>query len=107
MWYSIYRKRGSNLSVTTNQYKPVSAIIQTDDKDLHNVADHKDLVTKGIKNICSIRGWSTLDLKRYNYTKSKIRVYDKKKIEQENKERYEAIKEAKYSSGEWKRPKIN
>ena len=93
------------LLCATNQYKPVSAIIKAEGKDLNNAADHKMLVTNGIKKICATRGWSALDLKRYNYTKSKIRVYDRKKIEQENKEKYEAIKEAKYASGEWKRPK--
>ena len=45
------------------------------------------------------------DLARYGYTKGKIREYDKEKIEQENAARYEALKEEKYASGEWKRPK--
>jgi hypothetical protein len=31
-------------------------------------------------------------------------VYDKEKIEQENKERYEQLKEQKYASDEWQRP---
>jgi len=93
------------LICTNGQYKPVSTIIEVEGKDINNVADHKELVTRGIKRICASRSWGSYELKKYSYTKSKIRIYDKEKIEQENKERYEAIKEAKYASGEWKRPK--
>jgi hypothetical protein len=93
------------LICTNGQYKPVSAIVKAEGKDLNNPTDKKELVNKGIQKICASRYWGSADLKRYSYTRSKIRVYDKEKIEQENKERYEAIKEAKYASGEWKRPK--
>ena len=34
-----------------------------------------------------------------------LEILDKCKIEAEKKARYEAIKEEKYASGEWKRPK--
>ena len=51
------------------------------------------------------RYWTVDDLKKYGYTKGKIREYDREKIEQENAARYEALKEEKYASGEWKRPK--
>lgn len=37
--------------------------------------------------------------------KSKMREYDKEKIKAENEARYTKIKEQKYASGEWKRPK--
>ena len=42
---------------------------------------------------------------------SKVKIYrglsksDKEKIERENVARYEALKEEKYASGEWKKPK--
>ena len=90
---------------TTGKYKPVSTIIKADEKDLNNVEDRKELITKGVKKICANHYWTSYDLKKYSLTRSKVRIYDKEKIEQENKERYEAIKEAKYASGEWKRPK--
>ena len=35
----------------------------------------------------------------------KIRECNKEKRDAESKARYEAIKEAKYATGEWKRPK--
>ena len=50
------------------------------------------------------RLWSNADLKKYEYTRAKVRRYDKEKIAKENAERYEKIKEEKYASGEWKRP---
>ena len=92
---------------TTGQYKPVSCIVKADTKEMLKVGSTfvKDIQTKGIIKICQKRLWTNADLKKYGYTKVKVRVYDKKKIEQENKERYERIKEEKYQSGEWTRPK--
>lgn len=80
------------------RYKPVSAIV---DERL----GYTSIQLEGIRQICMKRGWDKDDLKRYGYTLCKVRPYDKEKIEQENKERYEKIKEEKYASGEWKRPK--
>ena len=98
------------LICSTGQYKPVSCLIQEEQEDnsldLSKVTgSRKKLIDRGIKKICAKRYWSSADLKRYHYTKVKIRLYDKAQIEAENKERYDAIKEAKYASGEWKRPK--
>ena len=91
---------------TTGAYKPVSTIIEADEKmNINILADHKKLIEQGIEKICFKRLWSNYELKKFGYTKAKIRLYDKAKIEAENKARYEAIKEAKYASGEWKRPK--
>ena len=42
--------------------------------------------------ICQKRYWTNADLKKYFYTRVKIREYDKEKIEKENAERYERIK---------------
>lgn len=97
------------LLCATNQYKPVSCIIkkkQAEDIDLtHNKTDKMEIIKEGYKKICAKKYWTKTDLLKYNYTKAKVRLYDKARIEAENKERYEMIKEAKYQSGEWKRPK--
>lgn len=88
------------LLCTNGKYRPVSTLLNGEEN-----ADLKAVSTRGIRKICASRGWTSADLKRYGYLKSKIRVYDKEKIEAENKARYERIKEEKYASGEWKRPK--
>lgn len=97
------------LLCASGKYKPVSAIVaypQDTDEDLtKDATKRKEIQTKGIVKICQQRLWDKKDLLKGEYTKCKIRVYDKEKIAQENKERYEQIKEQKYQSGEWKRPK--
>lgn len=97
------------LICTTGKYKPVSCIVNHEqelDIDLSAFDFTKsELIKEGIKKICAKHYWNNADLKRYDYTKVKIRAYDKEKIEAENKARYEKIKEEKYASGEWKRPK--
>jgi len=94
---------------TSGKYRPVSAIVITEDSkekyDLLNKDDRKKLVNRGVQKICLARNWGSAELKKYNYTQSKIRVYDKAKIKAEEKARYNRIKEEKYASGEWKRPK--
>ena len=82
------------------KYKPVSTIVT-----MEETADRKAIMREGQKKIMIKRYWSMADLTRYGYTKGKIREYDKEKIERENAARYEALKEEKYASGEWKRPK--
>lgn len=90
-------------------FKPVSTIVknrQTSNEDLTLDKEIKKiLVKKGIQNICAKRMWGSAELKKYDYTHSKIREYDKKKIEKESKERYEKIKEEHYKNGTWQRPK--
>lgn len=92
---------------TTGKYKPVSCIVKADTKEMLKVGSTfvKDIQQKGIIKICQKRLWTNADLKRYGYTKVKVRQYDKEKIAKENAERYERIKEEKYQSGEWQRPK--
>ena len=92
---------------TTGQYRPVSCIVKADTEEILKEGSTfiKAVQKKGIIKICQKRLWTKADLKKYGYTKVKVRVYDKEKIEQENKERYERIKEEKYQSGEWTRPK--
>ena len=81
------------------KYKPVSTIVNASEGMDKNI-----IRRKGIENICLKRLWTSADLKKFGYTQLKMRVYDKVKIEAENKARYEKIKEQKYASGEWKRP---
>ena len=79
----------------TGQYRPVSAIVKADDKTAEAIgvdAFKRQIRTQGITKICQKRYWDSSDLKRYHYTKVKMREYDKEKIEKENAERYEKIK---------------
>lgn len=93
----------------TNKYKPVSTIVtiqQTEDIDWTQCSQKKkEIITKGVQKICNKHYWNKSDLLRLGYTKSRVRVYDKASIEAAAKARYEAIKEEKYNTGEWKRPK--
>ena len=82
------------------KYKPVSTIVT-----LEETSDKKIIMREGQRKIMVQRYWSMADLKKYGYTKGKVREYDREKIARENAERYERIKEEKYASGEWKRPK--
>ena len=95
------------LTSTSGKYKPVSCIVKRDSKEVLEKGRDvfiKELQQQGIIKICQKRLWNNSDLKRYGYTKVKVREYDKEKIAKENAERYEKIKEEKYASGEWKRP---
>ena len=94
---------------TENRYKPVSCVVkyeQDNSEDLSKSPQTRKLISrKGVEKICAKHYWSGKDLIRYNYTRVKIRLFDKEIIARENAERYEAIKEAHYSDGSWKRPK--
>jgi len=90
------------LICTNGKYKPVSTIVNVSEEFS---LTKQEITHKGIENICFKKMWSSADLKRYGYTKVKCRVYDPEKIAAENKAKYEALKEQKYASGEWKRPK--
>ena len=68
---------------------------------IDNVFPHNELVTlwdkdketqRAIDKIVVQRKTERWCLKRDGYTRMKIRMYDKKKIEKEAKERYEKIK---------------
>ena len=74
------------------RYRPVSTIIDVESIEYFN--QHKEEIkTKAVTKICAKRYWTKRELKEYGYTTCKIRVYDKEKIEAENKARYERIKE--------------
>ena len=98
---TLYSKSGA--------YRPVSALVtmeqSTDINLLNDPIRKKEIQTKGIRKICLVRLWDVSDLTKFGYTLCKTRVYDKEQIKKENAERYERIKEEKYASGEWKRPK--
>ena len=94
------------LFCATNKYKPVSAIVRRETEvNLKDATIKKQILNDGMKKICIKRGWTARDLAAFGYATGKVREYDKEKIEAENKARYEKIKEEKYASGEWKRPK--
>lgn len=77
-----------------NRYKPISTLVNVESVRYYN--EHStEVKTHGIIKICQKRGWTQRELRTYNYTTCKVRVYDKEKIEKENKERYERIKEEK------------
>jgi hypothetical protein len=90
-------------------YKPISTLIeveQTDDADLtKDKTKKKEIIQRGVNRICATRYWTSKDLTKYGYTTAKVRVYDRLAILQQQKENYEKLKEEKYASGEWKRPK--
>ena len=86
--------------------KPVSSIVRRSQVvELNDRVKKRYLVNDGVSKICNKRNWSKRDLSRLGYTKVKVRKYEREKVEAEKIARYEAIKEAKYASGKWVRPK--
>lgn len=90
----------------TGKYKPMSCLVPIPIKEVvaKNYAPYRD---KGVIKICQKRNMTSRDLKKYGYTQVKIRVYDPKKIEEENAIRYAEIKKQKFASGEWKPSKAD
>lgn len=90
-------------------YKPISTIVEIEqEKDIDLTKDktqRKVIMQRGVNRICASRCWTARDLTKYGYLKVKARAYDKLAILQQKKENYEKLKEEKYASGEWKRPK--
>ena len=91
------------LTSTTGQYKAVSTIVKAE--KITTKEEKQRVINKGIIKIAQQRRWTNTDLKKFGYTKVKIREYDKAKIDKQNAERYEKIKQEKYACGEWKAPK--
>ena len=76
----------------SGKYRPMSTIVEVESIAYYNV--HKqEILNRAIQRISVQRKMDIWVMKKYGYTKLKARVYDKGKIEQENKERYERIKE--------------
>lgn len=90
-------------------YKPISTIVEIEQKEdidlTKDKTQKKVIMQRGVNRICANRGWTARDLTKYGYLKVKARAYDKLAILQQKKENYEKLKEEKYASGEWKRPK--
>ena len=91
------------------KFRPISCLIEVEqmqDVDLtKDKRSKKEIELTGVRKICIQKCWSKSDLLKYNFTRVKVRLYDKEKVDAEKKERYEKIKQAKYASGEWKKPK--
>ena len=91
------------------KYRPISTIVkveQADGIDLTlNAQKKKEIINKGIIKICQKRGWGKLELQVYNYLTALVRKYDGEETKALDKARYEKIKEEKYKTGEWKRPR--
>lgn len=91
------------LTSTTGQYKAVSTIVKAE--KITTKEEKQRIINKGIIKIAQQRRWTNTDLKKFGYTKVKIREYDKAEIDKQNAERYEKLKQEKYACGEWKAPK--
>ena len=76
---------------SNGRYKPVSTLLKVESVAFFN-AHKREQLRRASTNICAKRGWTADDLHRLGYDKMKCRVYDEKKIAQENAERYERIK---------------
>ena len=79
------------LFCTSGKYKPMSTILKVDNVEEYT-ANKAEMQKKAIQKICVQRGMTSKDLKKNDYTKIKVRVYDKEKIQAENQARYERIK---------------
>lgn len=75
----------------SGKYRPMSTIVEVESIAYYNT--HKqEIQNRAIQRISVQRKMDIWAMKKYGYTKLKARVYDKEKIEQENRERYERIK---------------
>ena len=78
--------------MSSKGYRPMSTIIEV--KDAHDYNTHKaEYQKEAVYKICAKRHMTAADLKKYGYDKIAQREYDKERIERENAERYERIKQ--------------
>lgn len=74
------KKYQVTLFCTTGKYKPVACIVNNEQPDnLDWTLDkdkRKELQRKGVIKIAQKRYWTQSDLKKYNYTKCKMRAVD-------------------------------
>ena len=75
----------------SGKYRPMSTIVEVESIAYYN-AHKQEILNRAIQRISVQRKMDIWAMKKYGYTKLKARVYDREKIEQENKERYERIK---------------
>lgn len=72
-------------------YRPLSTLIEVNNVQeyvTNKVKHQQDAILK----ICANRHMTIRDLRKYGYAQITAREYDKEKIAQENKKRYERIK---------------
>ena len=94
------------LFCATDKYRPVSTLVKRASAvDIADPTTKRQILNEGMRKICIQTGWGPKDLAFYGYKSGKIRLYDKEKLDKEAEERYNRIKEEKYASGEWTRPK--
>lgn len=77
--------------ISESGYRPLSELIEVTswaDYIANKIAYQQKAVTKMLAK----RHMTVRDMRKYGYTQIKARVYDKARIEAENKARYEQIK---------------
>ena len=72
-------------------YKPISTLIKCESWEEYQ-AHKQHYQQEGVITICAKRYMTIRDLRKYGYTQIRARVYDKEKIQAENRARYEQIK---------------
>lgn len=76
---------------STGKYRPMSTLVKVESVDYFK--EHKtEVQTRAIQKICVQLNTEPWCLKRDGYSKMKVRVYDKAKIDAEKAARYEQIK---------------
>lgn len=86
------------LFCTSGKYKPISTLIDVESIDYYK-SHSKELRRRALMKMCAQRYVGSSWLKEHDYTKLKVRIYDKEKIEAEKRARNTA-NSAKYG---WKR----
>ncbi len=76
---------------TTGKYRPISTLIEVENVEYYK-AHAQEVQKRAIQKMCAQRYVDWDWMKEGGYTKMKVRVYDRAKIDAENKERYERIK---------------
>lgn len=72
-------------------YKPISTLIKCESWEEYQ-AHKQHYQQEAVVTICAKRYMTIRDLRKYGYTQIRSRVYDKEKIQAENRARYEQIK---------------
>lgn len=79
------------VTLFADKYKPVSALVDTDLIDMTNKEAKKKIVSAGVKKICVKRLWKSADLKRYGYSRAKVREYNPEEIKEQAKNSYDLV----------------
>jgi putative lipoic acid-binding regulatory protein len=80
------------LFCSTGQYKPVSTCIHVESLEDYE-ANHKEYKERAIKKIAMQRYWDSKDLKKYGYTKLKVRLYHKQDQLEQALNRYNKLRQ--------------